>query len=553
MLRPPAAATRRRLALVALLIRLVVFLALHGSWTRLTGSHATCRDVAAGGAPAEEADAGEVARARFLEIARRRASHFAHFTGDGGEARGRDEAGATPGAAPASEEREEWPGPFSTARRLVAGRAAAAAAREDAALAGRDGQEIKKRPVVAWAPTRGLDDLPRRPPGALRSLFEMCMALLVTNVDYVESMRGVPDVVRRRLAAALCSRRKMGPKSLALLFEGAPTEVAIPDCSFVTEVELTHAMAQCSTDQLEVLELGMCGRCLSDQGLAATICAAPGSMPRLASLSLRGGYRLSDVGLLSILRAAPCLESVELRQCSLVTEAGIDLIAVNAGDRLVNLSLEDCGQLDGMKLVGALVRLPKLRRLALSGVANVSDVIVEAIVGALGPSLEDLKLANCSQLTDRAIMAIGNGCPSLASLQLDHLTLLSDEALRSIADGCRHLRAFSARRCRFSDEAIAAFVTASGGHLRDLSLNSCRQASDLTLVALATHAKGSLERLDLSWCRDVSDEALGLLADSCPLLRRLNLFGCSQVSKTFLIGHSNDSLTVAGRGDEIIA
>lgn len=38
-----------------------------------------------------------------------------------------------------------------------------------------------------------------------------------------------------------------------------------------------------------------------------------------------------------------------------------------------------------------------------------------------------------------------------------------------------------------------------------------------------------LEELDLSWCRGVSGPALGMLADSCPKLRKLRLFGCSQV------------------------
>ena len=38
-----------------------------------------------------------------------------------------------------------------------------------------------------------------------------------------------------------------------------------------------------------------------------------------------------------------------------------------------------------------------------------------------------------------------------------------------------------------------------------------------------------LEELDLSWCRGVSGPAVGLLADSCPNLRKLRLFGCSQV------------------------
>ena len=38
-----------------------------------------------------------------------------------------------------------------------------------------------------------------------------------------------------------------------------------------------------------------------------------------------------------------------------------------------------------------------------------------------------------------------------------------------------------------------------------------------------------LEEVDLSWCQGISGPALGLLADSCPRLLKLRLFGCSQV------------------------
>jgi len=46
----------------------------------------------------------------------------------------------------------------------------------------------------------------------------------------------------------------------------------------------------------------------------------------------------------------------------------------------------------------------------------------------------------------------------------------------------------------------------------------------------------------------MGDELLGLLADGCPRLRALSCFGCSAASRTFLDGHSNESLVVSGLG-----
>jgi hypothetical protein len=50
-------------------------------------------------------------------------------------------------------------------------------------------------------------------------------------------------------------------------------------------------------------------------------------------------------------------------------------------------------------------------------------------------------------------------------------------------------------------------------------------------------------------CREVPEQALGLVADRCTHLQELHVFGCSQVGRRFLHGHSNDHLTkVVGVG-----
>ena len=57
----------------------------------------------------------------------------------------------------------------------------------------------------------------------------------------------------------------------------------------------------------------------------------------------------------------------------------------------------------------------------------------------------------------------------------------------------------------------------------------------------------------MSFCRGVNDEALGLVADSCPGLRRMHLWGCTQATNAFLNGHGNDSLVIVGRGETLCA
>ena len=62
-----------------------------------------------------------------------------------------------------------------------------------------------------------------------------------------------------------------------------------------------------------------------------------------------------------------------------------------------------------------------------------------------------------------------------------------------------------------------------------------------------------MQELDVSWCRKLSDEVLGHLVDSCRSLRRLSVWGCSQLTDTFLMGHSNDTLEVVGRGEQLVS
>lgn len=61
--------------------------------------------------------------------------------------------------------------------------------------------------------------------------------------------------------------------------------------------------------------------------------------------------------------------------------------------------------------------------------------------------------------------------------------------------------------------------------------------SDEALVALAKHAAGSLQSVDISMCRGITDDGVGQLADSCPRLTRLTVWGCTQLSGAFYLGH----------------
>ena len=52
---------------------------------------------------------------------------------------------------------------------------------------------------------------------------------------------------------------------------------------------------------------------------------------------------------------------------------------------------------------------------------------------------------------------------------------------------------------------------------------------------------------DLSWCRELTDEGLGILTDRCTRLKRLKVWGCTQLTSVFLEGHARHDLEIVGR------
>lgn len=395
-------------------------------------------------------DAGERARARFIAIARRRAAHFAHFADDeAGEGRAEMREGEAEAGASVAPPAEAWPGPFSTAIKLVQDRAAAAAARADALA--NDGKKATAAPIVDWKPSRSLGEMlsGRLCPLRIPTLFAMCTRLVTDHVEYVESMDGVPDVVRRNLSALICQRRKMDAPTLKLLIAGASTEISVKDCSLVTEAEMLEALATCELGRLEALELGMCGRCVSDTVISASLAVGPASLPALQTLTLQGAYRLSNNGLSSLAAAAPGLKSIDLQSCCLVTEEGVRALADATGSNLLSLSLHGCTQLDGSRLIPALTPLKTLQTLSLAHVGGITAPVLSNLLLALGSSLLDLDLSDCSVLTDEGIAAVGVFCLGLQSLCLDHLTLLTDVSLGRLAESCPGLRSLSLKRGHF--------------------------------------------------------------------------------------------------------
>ncbi|KAK8654782.1 hypothetical protein V6N13_107381 [Hibiscus sabdariffa] len=378
------------------------------------------------------------------------------------------------------------------------------------------------------------------------SLLDLSLRGLAKNADAIVSLDHVPDMLRHKLSRLLCDSRKMDAHFLQLLASGSPTEIRINDCSQVTEDEFTKIFGCCDTNNLTVLQLDLCGSCMPYYILQDTLARSSKSLPALATLSLDGAHRLSDEGLNMLALSAPALQSINLSQCSLLTSAGINNLANCFESTLRELYLDECHNIEAMVVLPALKKLKCLEVLSMAGIPTVCDDFVIQMVEACGKNMKELVFPNCLELTDASIKSVGKNCSKLCAIDLSYLSKLTDKSMRYLANGCRSINKLKLSRNGLSDEAIAAFLEASGSDLTELSLNNIPLVGLNSALALSKCSRKLLS-LDLSWCRNLNDEALGLIVDSCLSLKQLKLFGCTQLTDVFLKGHSNPQVQIIGQ------
>lgn len=173
---------------------------------------------------------------RFREIARENASRFAHFSFQ------EEEENNVPTEAEAEPEIEDWPGPFSTAMKIIRDRET-----KNKRVETSSSDKSKPAPVI-WTPRYGQNH--RKP--MVPSLKELCLIVLSQNADAIASLENVPDALKHKLSQLLCDSRRMNNHVFELLIGGSPTEVRLRDCSWLTEEQFTDSFQTCDTSNLTV-------------------------------------------------------------------------------------------------------------------------------------------------------------------------------------------------------------------------------------------------------------------------------------------------------------
>ncbi|GAB9464391.1 Rni-like protein [Globisporangium polare] len=441
------------------------------------------------------------------------------------------------------EQKESWPGYFSTARDLDDNRLAAQAARQEE-LQRKEQEDAKLAETkMMWTPRKKPRTTVLTQDNLVASLQELALQCLAKHIDLLPTLEYIDATARAQVANAVVKLRRMKSEVLPLFIYPGVTEIDIPDCSNIDEGSFLRTLKECLDHgglSLTTLRLGLCGRCIADDA----ILDLGDSLRSVEQLRVQGCYRLSDAGCEALVRrCAPSLQEFELSCNQRITKQSVDYFSELA--QLHSLTLSECPQLDDAAL-SALLTMPRLRKLALNQMERLTDDFICELAKSL-PDLEELSLARCSQLSNAAVQAILENCRSLRVVDLSDLHLLTDECFEPIRAHGHPLRRVTIRGCLgFTDAAIAHLASGASEYLEVLEMSSVAEATDASLMVLKEFCARSLRELDISFCRKMAEDALGVLVDECEALSSLKLWGCTQITARFLTCHSRDELLVTG-------
>ncbi|KAI0353484.1 RNI-like protein [Trametes cingulata] len=204
-------------------------------------------------------------------------------------------------------------------------------------------------------------------------------------------------------------------------------------------------------DQLRMLDLTACAL-ITDDAIEGIVSAAP----RIRNLVLAKCTQLTDNAVESICRLGKGLHYLHLGHAGAITDRSINSL-VRSCTRLRYIDLANCLQLTDMS-VFELSSLPKLRRIGLVRVNNLTDQAIQAL-GERHATLERIHLSYCDQISVMAIHFLLQKLPKLTHLSLTGIPAFRRPELQQF---CRDPPA------EFNSQQRAAFCVYSGRGVADL-------------------------------------------------------------------------------------
>lgn len=380
---------------------------------------------------------------------------------------------------------DQWCGPFSVARQMIAAREDARAKREAEQMDQEQHpldeiveevkQEKKRKanPSMQWKGkvhnSDGRSNLyvlrkkrfVRQQKGLavsgsqkIPSLFSLCVEFLVDNFEFVEGLGPVGSDIRRSICASLVTKGKMNGAAFDTIAESGIESLELIDCAAVTQDQLSSALGRLIASGLQALILNHAGRAFGSKAVSAIVSstlqeegsegggtAGEGRDVGLFALSIGGAYLLKDDDASTLVEAtSSTLSSIEFKACPFLGPSFSTSISENFASSanngcLLELSLEDVPLTKECLLTigSASDALLSLKSLSLRQIEGIDDEVVSILLNATR-DLEAIDFSNNSVLTDETLSSVrkSNKRGTLRSLQLSGLRNLSLAGLEAL-------------------------------------------------------------------------------------------------------------------------
>lgn len=387
-----------------------------------------------------------------------------------------------PGRKPDTEQQEEWCGPFSVARQMIAAREEARQLREEKLAESESNKEShplddwtqialeKKRrlenPSMNWVSRRqrmqndtladdGNDVIKDNYYASRRrrfsqqkilgngvnsvpSLFQICVNYLVDNFESIDSLGMIDHSIRRALCERLVACGKMNGAAFDVIAELGVETLELVDCAQVTHDQFCEALKVLLPSGLRALMLNHCGRCFGSQAVQV-ISEVNKDELNLFAIALGGAYLLKDEDIAKLIGATSCtLSSIDLTACPLIGTQFCQALGIHyssvGGGTLLELSLQNLPLTKEtlLSLGASSDALQNLKSLKMKEMECVDDEVVSIILSSIDHgTLEGIDLSGNTQLTDEILPCIRrcNSSGSLRALLLSGLKNLTAVSL----------------------------------------------------------------------------------------------------------------------------
>jgi hypothetical protein len=471
------------------------------------------------------------------------------------------------------DEVQEWCGPFSVARQIIAQREEAKAKaeeeeNEESAMHPLDDlmdqvnleQKRKAHPSLTWK-----GDIQGTTPSSLYAkrqkrvdvrrtnkvptLFQLCTNFLVDNFDYVESLGDVDNDCRLAISKELVKRNQLNAKSFESLVSPDMECLEIIDCAGIPQDSMAKVLSNLRA--LTILILTHAGRCFGPESINALL----ESKASLRCLSISGAYLLQDAHAASLINSnSSTLQSIAFDTCPFFAEKFVQAIRDWKGT-LLEISLKTLSlSKESLKLLSSSKEaLASVKSLTLQSMPGMTDTVLTEMLQSIGHSLETLDVSHNYDLTDASLSGIRQFNPGLRSLTLNGVKELTSIGLETFftydLDGLppppklKVLNLASLDHQAVTDHVLKlATASAStlnqeslgsrGGGLAQLDIEGSSLVTDIMLEQLVEGASANtLIDLSVSYCPLITDNGLGYLVSKCGTqLSKIHVWGCAQLT-----------------------